>query len=99
MESGYYPPGAENDPNAPYNQSDPETEIKEFEVTITLTKTIPIEVTSDLDSSDQRDEAMEYIKTEVCLPHELATFVEKDRVTKHFIEDSSDWELTEIDID
>ena len=34
IESGYYPPGAEFDPNAPYNQSDvPE---KEFDVTCTL---------------------------------------------------------------
>lgn len=34
-ESGYYPPGAEHDPDAPYNQSD--TEEKEFEVTVSQT--------------------------------------------------------------
>lgn len=45
-ESGYYPPGAEFDPNAPYNEiSIPE---KEFEVTITQTldKTVKVS-TSD----------------------------------------------------
>ena len=42
IESGYYPPGAEFDPNAPYNQVDPPKQ--EFEVTITQTisKTLPI---------------------------------------------------------
>ena len=42
IESGYYPPGAEYDPNAPYNQSDiPE---KEFEVTCSQTLSKSIEV-------------------------------------------------------
>ena len=42
IESGYYPPGAEFDPDAPWNQhSSPE---HEFEITITQTisKTLPI---------------------------------------------------------
>jgi hypothetical protein len=42
IESGYYPPGAEFDPNAPYNQvENPE---EEFEVTIsqTLSKTVTV---------------------------------------------------------
>lgn len=34
-ESGYYPPGAEHDPNAPYNQRD--LDEKEFDVTISQT--------------------------------------------------------------
>ena len=34
-ESGYYPPGAEHDPNAPYNQCD--LEKKEFSVTVSQT--------------------------------------------------------------
>jgi hypothetical protein len=42
IESGYYPPGAEFDPNAPYNQVDyPE---EEFEITVsqTLSKTVTV---------------------------------------------------------
>lgn len=34
-ESGYYPPGAEFDPDAPWNQNDPEE--KEFKVTVSQT--------------------------------------------------------------
>lgn len=44
MESGYYPPGAEHDPNAPYNQVDlPEREI-EVLVSVTLSKTVKVQV-------------------------------------------------------
>lgn len=41
-ESGYYPPGAEFDPNAPYNQHEPDE--KEFDVTCsqTLSKTVTV---------------------------------------------------------
>lgn len=37
-ESGYYPPGAEFDPNAPYNQKDPEERTCEKHVAVTLEK-------------------------------------------------------------
>ena len=44
IESGYYPPGAEFDPNAPYNEKElPEKEI-EVTVSITLSKTVKIKV-------------------------------------------------------
>ena len=36
MASGYYPAGAEHDPNAPYNQSDP----PEVEVELTMVETL-----------------------------------------------------------
>ena len=41
-ESGYYPPGAEFDPSAPYNQSDPDD--MDFDVTCsqTLSKTVTV---------------------------------------------------------
>ena len=43
-ESGYYPPGAEHDPNAPWNQEElPEREI-EVTVSVTLSKTVKIKV-------------------------------------------------------
>lgn len=42
MASGFYPPGAEYDPNAPYNQSEPpETEV-ELTATEIMTKTISV---------------------------------------------------------
>lgn len=44
IESGYYPPGAEYDPKAPYNEE--ELPPKEIEVTVsvTLSKTMKVEV-------------------------------------------------------
>lgn len=36
IESGYYPPGAEHDPNAPYNQSEPE----EIEIEVVISQTL-----------------------------------------------------------
>lgn len=44
-ESGYYPPGAEFDPNAPYNQVDPPEQ--EFEITITQTLSKSLSVFTD----------------------------------------------------
>ena len=42
IESGYYPPGAEHDPNAPWNQVDPEPRKVEVTVSITLSKTVEV---------------------------------------------------------
>ena len=40
MASGYYPPGAEFDPDAPYNQEEPPEVLVELTATETMTKTI-----------------------------------------------------------
>ena len=44
-ESGYYPPGAEHDPNAPWNQSDPEPVEVEVAISQTLSKSTKILIT------------------------------------------------------
>ena len=44
-ESGYYPPGAEFDPNAPYNQSEPEPIKLDIYITQVFSKPATIEVT------------------------------------------------------
>lgn len=61
-ESGYYPLGAEHDPNAPWNQVDnPEREI-EVTVSVTLSKTVKIKV-SDYGITDSgKDEDGEYFE-------------------------------------
>ena len=61
-ESGYYPPGAEHNPNAPWNQVDnPEREI-EVTVSVTLSKTVKIKV-SDYEITDSgKDEDGEYFE-------------------------------------
>lgn len=45
IESGYYPPGAEFDPNAPYNQSDPEPVKVDVCISQTLHKSTTISTT------------------------------------------------------
>lgn len=45
MESGYYPPGAEHDSHAPWNQVDPPEQ--EFDVTITQTLSKSLSVFTD----------------------------------------------------
>ena len=55
IESGYYPPGAEFDVNAPYNEKElPEKEI-EVTVSIRLSKTVKIKV-SDYTIYSNEDE-------------------------------------------
>lgn len=60
IESGYYPPGAEFDPNAPYNEH--ENPEEEFEVTIsqTLSKTISV-FTSNYNLEVDVDEDGRYV--------------------------------------
>jgi hypothetical protein len=57
MESGYYPPGAEHDPNAPYNQVDPPE--REFKVTATFSVDKEVTVrTSDYVAEEDWDDDM-----------------------------------------
>ena len=61
-ESGYYPPGAEHDPNAPWNQVDnPEREI-EVTVSITLSKTVKIKVSDYTITDSGKDEDGDYFE-------------------------------------
>lgn len=83
MGSGYYPPGAGDDPNAPYNQS--ENQLKEVEVTVsvTLSKTVKILV-DDYETEVEEDEDGKYtafnynncdlhtaVKHQILLPQDL----------------------------
>lgn len=62
MESGYYPPGAEHDPNAPYNQVDlPEREI-EVLVSVTLSKTVKVRVDDYKIADCGKDEDGDYFE-------------------------------------
>ena len=59
-ESGYYPPGAEYDSNAPWNQVDnPEREIK-VTVSVTLSKTVKIKVSDYEITNSGKDEDGNY---------------------------------------
>ena len=89
IESGYYPPGAEFDPNAPYNEKElPEKEI-EVTVSITLSKTVKIKVSdytvySNEDDSGNHFEEVDYsdcnlkeaVENQVYLPQEAGQLIE-----------------------
>ena len=63
IESGYYPPGAEFDPNAPYNQSEPEPIKLDVYITQVFSKPANIEVT---DYEYEVDEFDKYYYTSNC---------------------------------
>lgn len=89
MESGGYPPGAEFDPRAPYNQVDlPEKEI-EVIISVTLSKTVKVMV-NDYEVEEDADEdgrCLSYdfsecdlnkaVEDQVVLPQNLAEFTER----------------------
>lgn len=89
MESGGYPPGAEFDPRAPYNQVDlPEKEI-EVTISVTLSKTVKVMV-NDYEVEEDADEDGRYlsydfsgcnlnkaVEDQVVLPQNLAEFTER----------------------
>lgn len=108
-ESGYYPPGAEHDPNAPWDQVDnPEREI-EVTVSVTLSKTVKIKV-SDYEITDSgRDEDGEYfedidysncdlkgaVEEQIALPQSAHTYV-KSSPKVH--EDLSNWCVDDLEV-
>lgn len=84
-----YPPGAANDPRAPYNE--PPTEEREVEVTvsITLSKTVKVKVTDyeyfegEVDEDGYNPPSYDYsncnleaaVKEQIFLPHEAHQYV------------------------
>ena len=108
-ESGYYPPGVEHDPNAPWNQADnPEREI-EVTVSVTLSKTVKIKV-SDYEITDSgKDEDGEYfedidysncdlkgaVEEQVILPQSAHMYVKGNSKVQ---EDLSNWYVDDLEI-
>ena len=108
-ESGYYPLGAEHDPNAPWNQVDnPEREI-EVTVSVTLSKTVKIKV-SDYEITDSgKDEDGEYfedidysncdlkgaVEGQIVLPQSAHIYV-KSNPKVH--EDLSNWCVDDLEV-
>lgn len=89
MESGYYPPGAEFNSDAPYNEVDlPEEEI-EVTVSVTLSKTVKVRVNDydfDVDADEDGNHLLydfskcnlhEAVEEQVVLPQNLAIFTER----------------------
>lgn len=85
IESGYYPSGAEHDPNAPWNQKDLEEKDIEVTISVTLSKTVTISVNdykigeSGLDEEGYYFEDIDFsecnleeaVKEQITLPQDL----------------------------
>ena len=112
-ESGYYPPGAEHNPNAPWNQVDnPEREI-EVTVSVTLSKTVKIKV-SDYEITDSgKDEDGEYfedvdysncdlkdaVEEQIVLPQKAWNYiVPKTKKDVKAISDLKDWNVDDFEV-
>lgn len=103
-----YPPGAANDPNAPYNQREnPEVEI-EVTVSITLSKTVKVFVT-DYELIEDEDEDGKYVERDfsdtnllaaveeqVILPQNASLYVDVGSNLKA-ANDLSGWHVDEIE--
>lgn len=55
-ESGYYPAGAEHDPNAQWNQSEPEPVAQDIEYSCTMRRTATVETTNYVPGTWEKDE-------------------------------------------
>lgn len=112
-ESGYYPPGAEHDPNAPWNQVDnPEREI-EVTVSVTLSKTVKIKV-SDYEITDSgKDEEgkcfenIDYsncdlkgaVEEQIVLPQKACDYIApKTKKDVKAISDLKDWNVDDFEV-
>ena len=108
-ESGYYPLGAEHDPNAPWNQVDnPEREI-EVTVSVTLSKTVKIKVSdyeitdSGKDEDGEHFEDIDYsncdlkgaVEGQIVLPQSAHIYV-KSNPKVH--EDLSNWCVDDLEV-
>ena len=103
-----YPPGAANDPNAPYNQyENPEVEV-EVTVSITLSKTVKVLVT-DYDLIDDVDEDgavferdfsntnfLAAVEEQVILPQDASLYVDVGSNLKA-ANDLSGWHVDEME--
>lgn len=114
IESGYYPPGAEHDPRAPWNQCDPEEEEVEVLVSITLSKSVKIKVKDYIVVDEGKDEDGDYFKSldfsdcdlkgaveeQLYLPHQLnvACSLPNVHIPPAIKEDFDGWNVDELEV-
>ena len=107
-----YPPGAEHDPNAPYNEREPELKKVKLDVYLTIHKVVEVETdkyyafAGEINDGEYLPPSIEFDEQEIkndfieqtILPHELADYVKQDNVYKRVLRDTSGWELDEAEI-
>lgn len=97
--SGNYPPGAANDPFAPWNQDEPDPKI--YDVTASFSLSKPFAVTSDDDCDESiRQEIVENYKTPLDLINELKTRLQNelelnpnDKSIRKLIKECEEWDM------
>lgn len=111
-ESGYYPPGAEFDPDAPWNQSTPIEEPFAVTVSITMSKTFtinvpnPVHMEEDEDGkylvSDREPITEEDVRSQCYLPDEVLKLIAEnkdfDSKFRNVREDCSGWNVDECEV-
>ena len=111
-ELSHYPAGAAYDPNAPYNEREPEKKKVELDVYLTIHKVVEIETDKyykfpgEINDGEYLPPSIEFDEQEIgndfleqtTLPHELARLVKRGIVSKKNLEDASGWELDEAEI-
>ena len=107
-----YPPGAEHDPNAPYNEKEPKPVKVKLDVYLTIHKVVEIETTNysvfegEINDGEYLPPSIEFDEQEIesdflgytTLPHELARLVSQGIANKWNLDDASGWELDNAEI-
>ena len=111
-QSNYYPMGAEHDPNAPYNEREPELKKVKLDVYLTIHKVVEVETdkyyafAGEINDGEYLAPSIEFDAQEIesdfleqtTLPHQLAQLVEQGKANKWNLQDASGWELDEAEI-
>lgn len=104
--------GAEHDPNAPYNEREPELKKVKLDVYLTIHKVVEIETdkyyafAGEINDGEYLAPSIEFDAQEIendffeqtVLPHELAHLVEQGKVNKWVLEDASGWVMDDVEI-
>lgn len=111
-ELSHYPAGAAYNPNAPYNEREPEKKKVKLDVYLTIHKVVEIETDKyykfegEINDGEYLPPKIEFDEQEIendfleqtTLPHQLAHLVEQGKVNKWVLEDASGWELDDAEI-
>ena len=111
-ELSQYPAGAAYDPNAPYNEREPEKKKVKLDVYLTIHKVVEVETdkyyafAGEINDGEYLPPSIEFDEQEIgndfleqtTLPHELAHLVEQGKVNKCNLADASGWDLDDVEI-
>lgn len=89
IEADYYPPGAYNDPDAPWNEK---TEKVSVTVSITMSKDFTIEVPDDIALDEET--LKYYVEQQIYLPQEAGLHID----SKLIANDLSDWYVDDFTV-